>query len=108
MSVIKWKNYYSRWFIFKILKEFLVEPDDFNVCKIDYAESSIEEIISESSSLPLGYEKKAVVVDNAVFLTKDAKDIEKTEILDLVNTKTNDIAVIFILRSYYKFSLIFA
>ena len=30
-----------------------------------------EEILSEASSLPLGYEKKAVVVDNASFLQKD-------------------------------------
>ena len=51
----------------KILKDRLGEPDNFNVVKLDFEESPVEEIIYEASSLPLGYEKKAVVVDNASF-----------------------------------------
>ena len=58
----------------KILNERLGEPDDFNVVKLDFDESPIEEIISECSLLPLGYDRKAVVVDNASFIEKGADE----------------------------------
>lgn len=83
----------------KILKDHLGEPDDFNVTKIDFEESTIDEIIYESSSLPLGYDKKAVVVDNANFLTKDVDEKEENKILDLLKTTTKDVSLIFILRN---------
>ena len=83
----------------KILKERLGEPDDFNVTKIDFEESSVEEIAYEASSLPLGYEKKAVVVDNAEFLTKDADPKQEAKILEILEKSTSDIDLIFILRS---------
>ena len=83
----------------KILKERLGEPDDFNVTKIDFEESSVEEIAYEASSLPLGYEKKAVVVDNAEFLTKDADPKQEAKILEILEKSTSDIDLIFILRN---------
>ena len=52
----------------KILKERLGEPDDFNVVTFDLNEDDEQEIIDEFSSFPLGYDRKAVVVDNASFL----------------------------------------
>ena len=36
--------------------------------------------------LPLGYEKKAVVVDNASFLQKDGKNEQKAAILELLKS----------------------
>ena len=83
----------------KILKERLGEPDNFNVVKIDFEESPVEEIIYEASSLPLGYDKKAVVVDNASFLTKDVDPKVENQILELLEKSTNDIDLIFILRN---------
>ena len=83
----------------KILKERLQEPDEFNVTKIDLEQSSIEEIVYEASSLPLGYDKKAVVVDNAIFLTKDVEEKDEQAILDLLKNANDDINLIFILRS---------
>lgn len=83
----------------KILKERLGEPDDFNVVKIDFEESSIEEVIYESSSLPLGYDKKAVVVDNANFLLKDANEDDIKRIIELLKNSNDDINLIFILKS---------
>ena len=83
----------------KILKERLGEPDDFNVTKIDFDESSVEEIAYEASSLPLGYEKKAVVVDNASFLTKEADPKQEAKILEMLEKSTSDIDIIFILRN---------
>lgn len=83
----------------KILKERLGEVDDFNVVKIDFEESSIDEIAYESSSLPLGYDKKAVVVDNALFLTKDVEEKDEEAVLELLEKSSDDIDIIFILRS---------
>ena len=83
----------------KILKERLGEPDDFNVTKLDFDESSVDEIIYESSTLPLGYDKKVLVVDNASFLTKDADPKEETRLLEMLQKSTNDIDIVFILRN---------
>ena len=51
----------------KVLDERLGEVDDFNVVKFDYSPDKVDEIIDEASMLPLGYESKAIVVDNATF-----------------------------------------
>ena len=83
----------------KILKERLGETDDFNVTKIDFEESSLDEIAYEASSLPLGYDKKAVVVDNCAFLTKDVEKADEDKVLEMLKHSTNDIDIIFILRS---------
>lgn len=83
----------------KILKERLENPDDFNVVKIDLEESPIDEVIYEASSLPLGYDKKVVVVDNCGFLTKDVEEKDETKILDLLSQIADDIDLVFILRS---------
>lgn len=83
----------------KILKERLGTPDDFNVVKIDYEESSIEEIISECSLLPLGYERKAVVVDNATFITKDVDEETKNKFLECLKSSVDEIDTILILRN---------
>ena len=83
----------------KLLKERLGEVDDFNVTKIDLEESSLDEVAYESSSLPLGYEKKAVVVDSCNFLTKDVTKEEEEKVLEILKKSTNDIDIFFILRS---------
>ena len=83
----------------KILKECLKEPDDFNTVKIDFDESCIEEVIEEASLLPLGYDKKAVVVDNATFLTKDVKEEEANKLVECIKNTPDEINLIFILRS---------
>ena len=83
----------------KVLKECVKEPDDFNTIKIDYADSSIDEIIAEASMMPLGYDKKAVVVDNATFLTKEGKAEEKQKLLDCIKSNPDEINCIFVLRS---------
>ena len=82
----------------KIWKERLGEIDDFNVTKIDFEESSLDEIEYESSSLPLGYEKKAVVVDNAHFLTKDVEQKDESKVLEILKKSQDDIDLIFIHR----------
>lgn len=83
----------------KILKERLGDVDDFNVTKIDLEESLLDEVIYESSSLPLGYEKKAVVVDNCEFLTKDVEKNDEDKVLEMLKNSSDDIDLIFILRN---------
>jgi len=83
----------------KILKERLGDVDDFNVTKIDLEESSLDEVAYEASSLPLGYDKKAVVVDGCNFLTKDVEKADEDKVLEILKESTDDIDLIFILRS---------
>ena len=83
----------------KILKERLGEVDEFNVTKIDLEESSLDEVAYEASSLPLGYEKKAVVVDSCNFLTKDVEKADEDKVLEILKSSSDDIDIIFILRS---------
>lgn len=83
----------------KILKERLGEVDDFNVVKIDLDESSLEEIAYESSSLPLGYEKKAVVVDNCLFLTSDVESKDEEKVIEILKNSSDDIDIFFILKN---------
>ena len=82
----------------KILKERLGDVDDFNVTKIDFEESSIEEIGYEASTLPLGYEKKAVVVDNTNFLTKEVDPKDEQKIIEILKKSIPEIDLIFIYR----------
>ena len=83
----------------KVLKDCLKQPDDFNTVKIDFDNSCIEEIIQEACLLPLGYDRKAVVVDNASFLTKEGKEEDKKKLLECIKETPDEINLIFILRS---------
>ncbi len=80
----------------KILKERLGEVDDFNVVNFDLNEDSEEEIIDEFSSFPLGYDRKAVVIDNASFLSGGNKD--RSEKFAKAVTTDDMIDIIFICR----------
>lgn len=83
----------------KILKERLGSPDDFNVTRIDLDETPFEEVIEEASCLPLGYDKKVVVVDNCDFLTKDVDEELEQKVLNLLKNSSYDIDIIFVYRS---------
>ena len=52
----------------KILKDRLGDVDEFNAVKVDYEETDINEIIDEMSILPLGYDRKVLIIDNAHFI----------------------------------------
>ena len=65
------------------VKKSVGEIDDMNFAKYDAAEISFKDIIDEANYLPLGYDRKAVVVENCSFLLKEKgrgkknKDLEK-------------------------------
>ena len=80
----------------KILKDRLGEVDEFNVINFDMAEASEEEIIDEFSILPLGYERKAIIIDNASFLAGGNKSRMEKFAKALVDDDSIDI--IFIAR----------
>lgn len=83
----------------KVLDERLGEVDDFNVVKFDYSPDKIDEIIDEASMLPLGYEAKAVVIDNASILEpKSNKEIVE-KFVSLLENSSESINIIFVLRN---------
>lgn len=65
--------------------------NDLNFTKIDYAESSLEEIENEISFLPFGYDKKVILIENSEGLLKE-KDIEN--LVKIVNLNDQDVDVI--------------
>lgn len=83
----------------KILSERLGEDDGFNVVRYDYKEELIDEIISETEMLPLGYDNKAVVVDNASFLENKAKKDVVERFVAAVKNSSDAIDIILILRN---------
>ena len=65
-----------------ITKEFLgEEKDEMNYVRFDARETLIQEIISECNYLPLGYDKKLIVANNAYFLSskKEKNKIESEQ-----------------------------
>lgn len=66
--------------------------NDLNFTKIDYTESSLEEIENEISFLPFGYEKKVILIENSEGLLKE-KDIKN--LVKIVNLNDQDVDVIF-------------
>lgn len=83
----------------KILVERLGEDDGFNVARFDYKEELVDEIISETEMLPLGYDNKAVVVDNASFLEAKSKKEIVERFLEAIKNCSESIDIILILRN---------
>lgn len=81
----------------KILKERIGEPSDFNVINFDLNESKdiYQEAITEIMSVPMMFDRKAVVIDNANFINNDKK-IDKEFSDALIDDDLID--VIFIIR----------
>ena len=93
-----------------IVKKSIKEIDPMNFVKIDASLTLVQEIVDEANSLPLGYDSKAVVIDNPYFLLKERsknkiesdQDYDKllnyinhpdetTDLIFLVNTSESDI-----------------
>ncbi len=54
----------------RMIKEVLPEHDDLNYVKIDMSTSKLLDLSNECLSLPLGYEKKAIIAENFYYLSK--------------------------------------
>lgn len=60
----------------KILKDTLPHLDDLNYVSLDMGTTSLLELASECSSLPLGYDKKTVVAENFFYLEKSRTKVK--------------------------------
>lgn len=88
-----------------IVKSTIGKVDDLNFGRFDFLQTPIFEILDDASYLPLGYEHKIVVVDNAAFLGKDKykdklnkqDDFDELKSVIMGDGKDNDL--IFLLNS---------
>ena len=83
----------------KVLSERLGEVDDFNVIKFDFNNEIIDEIVDEASMLPLGYESKAIIIDNATFLEPKGNKEANEKFFKLIQDNPDNINILFILRN---------
>ena len=93
-----------------IIKKSIQEIDPMNFVKHDATYTTVQEIVDDCNALPLGYDKKAVAIDNCYFLLKEKSKVkiesdqdyqklidyithpnEDTELIFLVNTADSDI-----------------
>ena len=93
-----------------IVKKSIKEIDMMNFVKFDASGTLVQEIVDEANYLPLGYDNKAVIVDNCYFLLKEKgknkiesdQDYDKlinyinhpdetADLIFLVNTSDSDI-----------------
>ena len=64
------------------VKKRIGEIDDMNFAKYDALDISFKEIIDDANYLPLGYDRKAVVIENCFFLLKEKGRIKKNSDLE--------------------------
>jgi DNA polymerase-3 subunit delta len=86
----------------KVLKGAFPTRDALNYVTLDMGESPLTDLASECLSLPLGYEKKAVVADNCSFLEKHrgqlklVKGDSATPLLEYLENPNPDIYLYFL------------
>ena len=64
------------------VKKRIGEIDDMNFAKYDATDLSFKEIIDDADYLPLGYDRKAVVIENCFFLLKEKGRVKKNAELE--------------------------
>lgn len=82
-----------------IAKDYVGEPDDFNLITLNYKESTIEAIIEEAQTLPFLSDKKALIVNDAFSFTgarvKSAVEHDIDLLIEYISNKNDDTLVIF-------------
>ena len=88
-----------------IVKKSLGEIDAINFVKHDASYTLVQEIVDEANYLPLGYDHKAVVVDNPYFLLKEKSrnkiesDQNYQELIDYINHPDESCDLIFLVNT---------
>ena len=88
-----------------IIKKSIKEIDPMNFVKHDATISLVQEIVDEANSLPLGYDKKAVIVDNCYFLLKEKgknkieADQNYDKLIDYINHPDDTCDLIFLVNT---------
>lgn len=94
----------------KVVEKSLSDVDVMNFVRFDSLLTPVQEIVKEANYLPLGYEHKAIIIDNPYYLTKDkgrnkveseqnysalvnylSNPNPETDLIFLVNTTNSDI-----------------
>lgn len=83
----------------KLAKDFLGEIDEFSLVSLNYKETPVENIIEEAQTLPFLSDKKAIIINDAYFLTgaKTKSDVEHNidMFIDYLSNKNDDTLLIF-------------
>ena len=88
-----------------IVKKSLGEIDAINFVKHDASYTVVQEIVDEANYLPLGYDHKAVIVDNPYFLLKEKgrnkieSDQNYQELIDYINHPDEGCDLIFLVNT---------
>ena len=88
-----------------IVKKSLGEIDAINFVKHDASYTLVQEIVDEANYLPLGYDHKAVIVDNPYFLLKEKgrnkieSDQNYQELIDYINHPDESCDLIFLVNT---------
>lgn len=88
-----------------IVKKSIGEIDALNFVKHDATLITVQEIVDDANNLPLGYDHKAVVVDNPYFLLKEKgknkieSDQNYQELIDYVNHPDESCDLIFLVNT---------
>ena len=88
-----------------IVKKSIGEIDALNFVKHDASLTVVQEIVDDANYLPLGYEHKAVIVDNPYFLMKEKgrnkieSDQNYQELIDYVNHPDESCDLIFLVNT---------
>lgn len=89
----------------KIVKERLEFADEVNYVKYDASEISLFEVIDEANRIPLGYERKLIVLENCYFLsltrtkTKIDNDQALASLVKYLNKPNESTDLVFVLNS---------
>ena len=88
----------------KIVKQEINEVNEFNFVSFDASKTLMNEIILEADHLPLGVDKKVIVIDEAYFLetrpsNKGPKDNDLTELISFLAHPSEEITLIFIVNN---------
>ena len=88
-----------------IIKKSIQEIDPMNFVKHDATYTLVQEIVDDANSLPLGYDKKAVAIDNCYFLLKEKSkvkieaDQDYDKLIDYINHPDPDTDLIFLVNT---------
>ena len=89
----------------KLVKEQLPVVDDFSFVRYNAKETTVQDIVSDAITLPLGYERKMVVIDDAYFLSnsktkeKIDKDQDFDKLIDYLNHPSAATDLVFTLNA---------
>ena len=87
-----------------IVKKSIEEIDPMNFVKHDATYTLVQEIVDDANSMPLGYDKKAVIVDNCYFLLKDKGKVkidgeqQYKKLINYINHPDPDTELIFLVN----------